>query len=113
MILEYPVKDKQLTRGMTDEELRYWLLLVCVRPVSCQYERQDNGTYTVSEKSHEFTVQDCVVRQQAECPHASATGRQCDTMMSVVSCFEVSAEHRLEVCLCDDDDTYIFFETVE
>ena len=58
-------------------------------------------------------MQDCAVRQQAEWPHASTTGRQRDTMIAGVSCFEVSAEHRLEVCLCDDADTYIFFETVE
>ncbi len=58
-------------------------------------------------------MQDCTVRQQAEWPHASTTGRQRDTMIAGVSCFEVSAEHLLEVCLCDDADTYIFFETVE
>jgi hypothetical protein len=70
--------------------------------VPCQYERQDDGRYTAGEKRHEFTMHDCVVRQEAEWPHASTTGRQRDTMIAGVSCFEVSAEHRLEVCLCDD-----------
>ena len=113
MLLKYPDEADQITRGMADEELRRWLLLVCARPVPCQYERQEDGRYTAGEKKHEFTMQDCVVRQQAEWPHASTTGRQRDTMIAGVSCFEVSAAHRLEVCLCDDADTYIFFETVE
>ena len=113
MLLKYPDEEHQITRGMADEELRRWLLLACARPVSCQYERQDDGRYTAGEKKHEFTMQDCAVRQQAEWPHASTTGRQRDTMIAGVSCFEVSAAHRLEVCLCDDADTYIFFETVE
>jgi hypothetical protein len=113
MQLEYPAEADQITRGMADEELRRWLLLACARPVPCRYEREDDGKYTAGEKKHEFTMQDCAVRQQAEWPHASSTGRQRDTMIAAVSCFEVSAEHRLEVCLCDDTDTYIFFETVE
>lgn len=113
MLLKYQDEEHQITRGMADEELRRWLLLACARPVPCQYERQDDGRYTAGEKKHEFTMQDCAVRQQAEWPHASSTGRQRDTMIAGVSCFEVSAAHRLEVCLCDDADTYIFFETVE
>jgi hypothetical protein len=113
MQLEYPDEEDQITRGMADEELRRWLLLACARPVPCQYERQDDGRYTAGEKKHEFTMQDCAVRQQAEWPQVSTTGRQRDTMIAAVSCFEVSVEHRLEVCLCDDADAYIFFEIVE
>ncbi len=104
MQLEYPDEEDQITRGMADEELRRWLLIACARTVTCQYDRQDDGRYTAGEKKHEFTMQDCAVLQQAEWPQVSTTGRQRDTMITAVSCFEVSAEHRLEVCLCDDAD---------
>jgi hypothetical protein len=113
MKLEFPDEEELFTTDMKDEELRRWLLLACARPVHCQYERQDDGRYTAGAKKHSFTMQDCAVRQEAEWPHASATGRQRDTMIATVSSFHVSEEHRLEVCLCDDDDTHIFFETVE
>ena len=113
MQLEYAAEADQLTRDMADEEVRCWLLLACARPVHCQYELQDDGRFTAGAKKHTFIMQDCAVRQEAEWPHASATGRQRDTMIATVSSFHVSAEHRLEVCLSDDTDTYLFFETVD
>jgi hypothetical protein len=87
MQLQYPQESEQRSRGMEDEELRRWLLLACARPLH---------------NKHEFTVHDCVVRQQAEWQHVSETGRQHDTMIAGVSSYEVSAERRVEVCLCDD-----------
>ena len=112
MNLVYNDEYFKMRQDMKDDEVRRWLLLACARPVPCRYKHED-GKYIAGEKKHEFTVQDCVVRQQREWPHASTTGRQCDTMIAAVSSFEVSAEHRLEVSLCDDADTYIFFEKVE
>jgi len=112
MKLEFPKEDDQITRDMAHEELKRWLLLACARPGHCQYERQDNGRYTPGEKKHEFTAQDCAVRQQAEWPHTSETGRQRDTMIAAVGNFEV-VQNRLHVALCDDTDTHLFFEKVE
>ena len=113
MNLVYNDEYFKMRQDMKDDEVRRWLLLACARPVPCRYELQEDGKYIAGEKKHEFTVQDCVVRQQREWPHASTTGRQRDTMIAAVSSFAVSAEHRLEVSLCDDADTYIFFEKVE
>lgn len=113
MLLTYPEEEELLTRSMTQKELRRWLLLACARPGPCEYVREDDGRYTAGAKKHAFIMQDCAVRQEAEWPHASATGRQRDTMIATVSSFHVSEEHRLEVCLCDDDDTHVFFESVE
>jgi len=112
MKLKFPKEDDQITRDMAHEELKRWLLLACARPGHCQYERQDNGRYTPGEKKHEFTTQDCAVRQQAEWPHASETGRQRDTIIAAVGSFEV-VQNRLHVALCDDTDTHLFFEEVE
>ena len=112
MQLEYQAEEDIITQDMAVEELRRWLLLACARPVPCQYERQDNGRYAAGEKKHEFTMHECLVRQQAEWTHSSATGRQRDTIIAAVSYFGVSDEHRLEVCVSDDTDTYIFFEPV-
>jgi hypothetical protein len=112
MLLVYPAEDDQISRDMADEELRRWLLLACARPGPCRYERQDDGRYTGGEKKHEFTAQDCTVRQQAEWPHESDTGRQRDTIIAAVASFEV-LQNRLQVTLCDDADMHLFFETVE
>lgn len=112
MLLVYPAEDDQISRDMADEELRRWLLLACARPGPCRYERQDDGRYTGGEKKHEFTAQDCTVRQQAEWPHESDTGRQRDTIIAAVASFEV-LQNRLQVTLGDDADTHLFFETVE
>jgi hypothetical protein len=81
------------------------------RPVHCQYAQADDK-YTPGHKQHEFKTQDTVVRQQAEFPHTSRTGRERDTMIAAVSCVGVNAEHRLEVSMCDDPDSHIFFEKV-
>ena len=112
MQLDFPDEDAQMQRSMEDEELKRWLLLTYARPVHCQYEAQADDKYKPGQKQHEFKTQDTVVRQQAEFPHTSRTGRERDTMIAAVSCVGVNAEHRLEVSKCDDLDSHIFFEKV-
>ena len=101
------------TIDMTDDEQRRWLMLACARPGPCQYVQNYDCKFKAGNKLHEFTVQGCAVRQQPEYAHESTTGRQRDTMVTSVSHYEVSAEHRLEVVICDDADSYIFFEKID
>ena len=112
MRLEFPDENAQMQRSMEDEELKRWLLLTYDRPVHCQYAQADDK-YTPGHKQHEFKTQDTLVRQQAEFPHTSRTGRERDTMIAAVSCVGVNAEHRLEVSICDDPDSHMFFEKIE
>ena len=112
MQLDFPDEDAQMQRSMEDEELKRWLLLTYARPVHCQYAQADDK-YTPGHKQHEFKTQDTVVLQQAEFPYTSRTGRERDTMIAAVSCVGVNAEHRLEVSICDDPDSHMFFEKIE
>jgi hypothetical protein len=98
---------------MKDKELKRWLLLTYARPVHCQYDAQTVDKYKPGHKQHEFETQDTVVLQQAEFPHTSRTGREHDTMIEAVSCVGVNAENRLEVSICDDPDSHIFFEKIQ
>lgn len=111
MKMRYP--EHKSTIDMTDDEQRRWLMLACARPGPCQYVQNYDCKFKAGEKLHEFTVQGCAVRQQPEYAHESTTGRQRDTMITSVSHYEVSAEHLLQVVLCDDADSYIFFEKTD
>lgn len=113
MELEFEAEGEQWRSGLEEEEMRRWLLLTCARPVHCEYVKQDNGKYQAGEKKHEFHVDDCVVRQQPELRHSSTTGRQRDTLIAAVGVYQVSAEKRLEVHLCDNPDSHMFFEKID
>ncbi len=84
-----------------------------VRP-ACTLPVRGTGRRQIQARAETARVQDAGHGGAATSSVSShvQTGRERNTMIEAVSCVGVNAERRLEVSICDDPDSHIFFEKV-